>query len=217
MIISHGRNYIFVHIPKTGGTALSLALEDRAMKDDILIGDTPKGIQRRKRLAALTPKGRLWKHSTLCDIDGIVTPSELSEMFCFTMVRNPWDRMVSYYHWLTEQNFDHPAVKLAKALSFQEFLHNPLIAASMQANPAQRYMTPADGIPRCDLYIRLEAWQSDKALLEAHLGFEVVLPVANVSDRKRDYRSYYPSRADVDQLALICAQDIAQFGYQFDA
>lgn len=103
MIISHGRNYIFVHIPKTGGTALSLALEDRAMKDDILIGDTPKGIQRRKRLAALTPKGRLWKHSTLCDIDGIVTPSELSEMFCFTMVRNPWDRMVSYYHWLTEQ------------------------------------------------------------------------------------------------------------------
>lgn len=50
MIISHGRRYIFVHCPKTGGTALSLALEARAMKDDILIGDTPKAKNRRRRL-----------------------------------------------------------------------------------------------------------------------------------------------------------------------
>ena len=42
MIISRGRGYIFVHIPKTGGTAMALALEDRAKADDILIGDTPK-------------------------------------------------------------------------------------------------------------------------------------------------------------------------------
>ena len=53
MIISRGRRYVFVHIPKTGGTALSLALEARAMKDDILIGDTPKARTRRARLKAL--------------------------------------------------------------------------------------------------------------------------------------------------------------------
>ncbi|MBA4351550.1 MAG: Type II secretory pathway, pullulanase PulA, partial [Rhodobacter sp.] len=27
MILSRGRRYVFVHIPKTGGTALTLALE----------------------------------------------------------------------------------------------------------------------------------------------------------------------------------------------
>lgn len=32
MIISRGRGYIFVHIPKTGGTAMALALEDRAKR-----------------------------------------------------------------------------------------------------------------------------------------------------------------------------------------
>jgi len=32
MIISPGRRFVFVHIPKTGGTALTLALEGRAMK-----------------------------------------------------------------------------------------------------------------------------------------------------------------------------------------
>jgi hypothetical protein len=47
MIISPGRKFIFVHIPKTGGTSLALALEDRAMKNDILIGDTPKAKKRR--------------------------------------------------------------------------------------------------------------------------------------------------------------------------
>ena len=47
MIISPGRRYVFVHIPKTGGTALSVALEARAMKEDILSGDTPKAQARR--------------------------------------------------------------------------------------------------------------------------------------------------------------------------
>jgi hypothetical protein len=55
MIISKSRNYVFVHIPKTGGTALTLALEDRAAADDIIIGDTPKAKRRKKRLEALTP------------------------------------------------------------------------------------------------------------------------------------------------------------------
>ena len=47
MILSRGRRFIFVHFPKTGGTALALALEGRAMKEDILIGDTPKARERR--------------------------------------------------------------------------------------------------------------------------------------------------------------------------
>ena len=50
---------------------MTLALEPRAKADDIIIGDTPKAKRRRKRLADLTPVGRLWKHSTLRDIDGI--------------------------------------------------------------------------------------------------------------------------------------------------
>ena len=78
MILSRGRRYIFVHIPKTGGTALSLALEARAMKDDILIGDTPKARARRRRLKGVKTAGRLWKHSTLADIDGLVATGEIA-------------------------------------------------------------------------------------------------------------------------------------------
>ncbi len=51
---------------------MMLTLEARAKADDIIIGDTSKAKQRRKRLTDLTPSGRFWKHSTLRDIDGIV-------------------------------------------------------------------------------------------------------------------------------------------------
>ena len=125
MIISRGRRFIFVHIPKTGGTALSLALEARAQKEDVLIGDTPKARARKGRLMGVKTVGRLWKHSTLADVAGLVTQAEMADFFTLTLVRNPWDRMVSYYHWLRAQGFAHPAVGLAKAKDFSGFLNHP--------------------------------------------------------------------------------------------
>ena len=216
MIISRGRGYVFVHVPKTGGTALTLALEARAKGDDILIGDTPKARARRGRLAALTPRGRLWKHSTLADIDGVVTEAELDRMFLVTLVRNPWDRVVSYYHWLRGQSFAHPAVGLAKALPFSGFLNHADTRASLATWPYGAYLRDAGGVERAALFARLEAVEEDLQPFEAHLGFRVTpFARANDSARARDWRGYY-SDADAAVLAEVCGQDIARFGYRFD-
>ena len=216
MIVSRGRRYIFVHIPKTGGTALALALEGRAKADDILIGDTPKALKRRGRLRWLTPRGRLWKHATLADIDGVVTPEEIASMRRVTLVRNPWDRMVSYYHWLREQDFDHPAVHLARRSGFSAFLNAPETCTSISAAPYDSYLRLPDGRLRCDAWLRLEHLEEDARPLTAHLGFAVTpLPRANESPRPRDWRPFY-SEADAALVARICAPDIARFGYGFD-
>ena len=215
MIISRGRSYIFVHIPKTGGTSLARALEDRAMKDDILLGDTPKARKRRGRVKGTPTRGRLWKHSTLADIDGLVSREEVAQMFNFTLVRNPWDRAVSYYHWLRTQTFDHPAVDLAKSQAFDGFLRRPETQAAMQHRPVASYMRDASGIERCSCYIRLEHFATDAAPLFAHLGFEVTLPHDNRSERDADYRSYF-SDALCDIVANCCAEDIERFGHSFD-
>ena len=216
MILSRGRGYLFIHIPKTGGTALTLALEARAMKDDILIGDTPKARARRGRLAALPAKGRLWKHSTLADLDGLLTGEEIEKLFLVTLIRNPWDRMVSYYHWLRGQSFAHPSVALAKGMGFSEFLAHPDTAAAFTAWPYPAYLRDAGGRERPALYARLERLDEDLSPFEAHLGFALTpLPRANDSDRARDWRGYY-SDADAARLATICAADIARFGYRFD-
>jgi len=214
MILSPGRSYVFIHIPKTGGTALALALEARAKADDIMVGDTPKALKRRRRVRDVQTRGRLWKHSSLADIAGLVPDETLARLFAFTLVRNPWDRVVSYYHWLQEQTFDHPAVALAQRLDFEAFLDQPEVTQALRAWPARAYMTRADGQEQCRAWIRLEHFEEDVIPLCAHLGFSLDLPRANASARDQDYRMYHTARTR-QIVADCCAEDIARFGYAF--
>ncbi|MGH1464953.1 MAG: sulfotransferase family 2 domain-containing protein [Cognatishimia sp.] len=214
MIISRGRRFLFVHIPKTGGTALALALEARAMKDDIMTGDTPKALKRRRRLKEVQTSGRLWKHSGLSDIEGLVTAQDIQGLFTFTLVRNPWDRAVSYYHWLRDQSFEHAAVSLSKVLTFNEFIAHAQTKSSFMTNPYARYLTMRSGVEKCDLYIRLEHFKADAQPLFDHLGFTLELQRVNSSERDADYRQYY-SDESAAIVAECCAADIKRFGFSY--
>ena len=207
MIISPKRRFAFVHIPKTGGTSFMRAYEDRAAADDILIGDTPKARRRKMRLEGLTVPGRLWKHSTLADVGDLVPRG----FFVCTLVRNPWDRMVSYYHWLQDQSFDHPAVSKAKVLDFKAFLRNPYIQKAERISPAESYITRTGGALHCQAFVRLEH-PEDYAPVWEYLGFQLSVPHLNQSDRARDWRAYYGDE-EIEIVAEIAAVDIARFGY----
>lgn len=193
---------------------MAAALEERAMADDILIGDTPKARRRRNRLKGLNARGRLWKHSTLADIDGVLAPGELRAMFVFTLVRNPWDRMVSFYTWARSQAFDHPAVRAAKQNAFPDFVVLPEGGEALGHWPARAYVTLADGHEHCNAFVRLERLGVDLPRVEEHLGFRLEVPMLNATVRDRNYRSYY-DLATRAAVARISAEDIARFGYTY--
>jgi hypothetical protein len=157
----------------------------------------------------------VWKHSTLADVVGLVTPQEIEEFQTVTLVRNPWDRVVSYYHWLRVQGFAHPAVGLAKTHDFSGFLNHPQTVAAFRSWPYGAYVRRADGSEKPSLFIRLESYDEDAAPLAAHLGFALPLPRANESQRGRDWRVYY-SEKDAELVGELCGEDISRFGYRFD-
>lgn len=185
------------------------------MADDLLVGDTPKAQRRRARLKGVATAGRLWKHSTLAEGLGLYTEAEARAWFTFTLVRNPWDRMVSYYHWLRVQRFAHPAVGLAQRLDFAAFLAHPHTSASISGAPYASYLRLTNGDEVASAYLRLEHLDADAAPLEAHLGFRLTpLARANASERQRDWRGYYTD-ASAELVGKLCAEDIARFGYAF--
>ncbi|MEM8979101.1 MAG: sulfotransferase family 2 domain-containing protein [Pseudomonadota bacterium] len=214
MILSRGRKYIFLHAPKTGGTSLTVALEARAKADDIIVSDTPKGRARAKRQAKLPAKGRLWKHSTLADLEGLISQDELSQMFIVMMVRNPWERVRSYYAWLQDQSFEHPAVTLAKTLSFDAFICHPMIAQSFRSNPYGNYVTDWTGREWPTHFIRLEHLDTDLTRFEQHLG--VALPLGQHNESGGAYKiNAQFTLFSACFWGLTCSKDISRFQYTF--
>ncbi|MFN7223777.1 MAG: Type II secretory pathway, pullulanase PulA, partial [Paracoccaceae bacterium] len=178
-------------------------------------GNTPKARARKGRLRGVKAAGRLWKHSTLADIVGLVSEDDIAGFFTFALVRNPWDRAVSYYHWLRSQSFAHPAVGLAKAHDFSGFLNHAQTRMALQLWPYGAYMRNSAGVECARLFARLEVLADDLTPLEAHLGFRLVVRRANASDRPPDWRPFF-SDADAELIASLCAEDIDRFGYDFN-
>lgn len=186
------------------------------MRDDVIVADTPKGRARAARQKRIKTAGRLWKHATLADLEGLITPAEIEALFILTLVRNPWDRVVSYYHWLRTQRFGHPAVALAKTRDFSTFLNDPQTRESLGRWPYGASVRDGAGVERARLMARIEALEEDLSPFEAHLGFRIApLPRANESARPRDWRGHY-SADDAALVARLCAEDVSRFGYRFD-
>ena len=69
------RGYLFVHINKTGGSSVHAAI----------------GFDR-------------FRHYTVSELLSVIDYADWLKLFTFTIVRNPWDRLVSLYHWRLQTN-----------------------------------------------------------------------------------------------------------------
>lgn len=121
------------------------------------------------------------------------------QYFKFTIVRNPWDRAVS---WL-----DYSLHELGQKLAFEHGLEN---------TERPYWFSPA-GEPLADFYLRYESLETDYETLCQRLGMaHEALPKLRVGqrDRSKPYWEYY-SEDTRDIVARKFDREIDYFSYEF--
>jgi len=205
MIICHSHRFIYVHPPKTAGTAVSTVLGALCANSDVQIGDWP-GAEYPK----IGPLKGIGKHAPLAMIAPLLLGVDIADYRIVISVRNPWDRLASFYHWARAQSDEHPQIELAKTHDFAGFLAHRRIQRVFGAAPYRAYAAKPDFV------LRAERLDADLAIFGQTLGVKLGTPDRiNASGRQRDWRPYYTDETRAI-IARISAQDIADYGYDFD-
>lgn len=241
MIVSHSHKFIFIHISKCGGTSITMALRPFLEKGDMVVGfDSPTIPTMIKTLPQYIKKKyfddsnlavglRLYtretinqrekngyiisKHARAKDVRGYLGKGLWDNYYTFTIVRNPWDRIVSLYYWYKNYgwtDFEGKAEKIRGLADFNAFVKS-------------KYLE----LPSCSSYIydsgkkivnfvgKLESIEQDFNYICNQIGLpHIDLPRENVTKRKRDYKEYY-NEETIKIVFNKYQDDIKNFGYTY--
>jgi hypothetical protein len=212
MLVSYEHSFLFIHVDKTAGSSIDMALGPYA---------EPRLNRRwRKRLVWLGRANRWTRlyrvmefpvHATAQTVRRCVPPALYESLFKFAFVRNPWDRLVSRYAHLS-RNAGHRRHRLVRRMKeFGEYLRWEIRRDKMHQ---WRFLYDGNGRPLVDFVGHYERLKKDFDRICARLNLSTKLPHANVSAH-RDYRTYYTPETR-DLVAKHFQRDIELFGYDFD-
>lgn len=239
MLVSHRKKFIFTKTVKTGGTSVESHFEPHCFPPgqwqaseyrDAYESDT--GIVGR-RGPKPHPRGCKWyNHMSAREIRDQLPPQVWEQYFKFTVVRNPYDKLVSGFYWF---NHIHPKdtwwrrvrVMAKKAIGRAD----PLDCAHGETD-IERFRSwlragggiadqgafVIDGECCVDFFIRFERLQEDVQEVCNRLGIETTnapLPRMKVGIRSKNHKtSDYYDAASIRLVEQRYAFEIERFGYQ---
>ena len=217
MPISHAHRCIFIHIPKTGGTSIerALGMRGRNKKEDreLLYGRIESNDLKRQALLS----GYL-QHITMADIHTLYPERPFADYFSFSVVRNPWDRLVSTY-----VNTDRHLCRTARArgvelegLTFDDYVRAVGELRHAHLQPQHEYLLDEHGKLAVGYVGRFESLVATFGEICQQLGIRKVLSHEKRSSQRKskDHRSYYsPETKKIVEKRY--ARDIELFGYHF--
>ena len=209
-MISHKHKFIFIHIPKCGGTSVEHTLLKSEGIDTMKCNLTQDEQQ----------KYRIWYKYKGIDvqhrkIDQYKTENE-KKYFTFTFVRNPWERFLSEYFYIKKQkgcecdDFDknYP--------TFKHFVKNNGIKCCYYAHdfPQIDFVFNSNHGKLTNFVGRCEDMQYDFDYVCGKLKIpKVKLPHRNPTKHKH-YTEYYDDETR-EIVAEKYAKDIEYFNYEF--
>ena len=181
--------YIFIHINKTAGTSIGNAI-------------------------GLPVK----HHQTAREIIASIGREKWTTAYKFTLVRNPWDKVVSHYEYRLKRNKTEIA---SRNVSFSEWVKktygpdkDPFYYNNPKAfQPQAEWLKDDEGKITIDFIGRFETLNEDFNQIKGVIGLEAELPHLNASKRA-GYQSYYNDETR-EIVADWFREDIELFGYCF--
>jgi len=190
--VKNGENsdFVFIHIAKTGGTSV-VHVTGRAFR----------------------------KHLTVKEVIRYIGKKKWDSVYKFTVVRNPWAKVVSQYKFRTKTNkskmkenpisFKDWVIKVFKENDDFYYKCRPLLFA-----PQVFWLKNYDGIIDVDNIIRFENLNEEFSEVAKHIGIDSDLPHLNSTKRSK-YTDYY----DEETKKIVADwfwEDIKTFGYTFN-
>jgi len=201
-MISFQKRFLFVHIPKTAGNSIQSVLRDYSEDQLVALRREQDGIE---RFGLRNPKYKIKKHSTLADYRAALGEMEFGNLYKFTCVRNPWDRMVSYYFTPTQNTVAWDRKKFRKIIS----------EALSVADYLRLGRGEEDPFGNVNYIMRFENLADDFRTICAALDISpTTLPRYNRS-RREHYSKYYDDELRESVRARFAAE-IERFGYVFE-
>src|SRR6266513_2661196 len=201
-MISLQKRFLFVHIPKTAGNSIQSTLRDYSEDQLVALRREQDGIE---RFALRNPNYNIKKHSTLAEYYNALGREQFRNLYKFTCVRNPWDRMVSYYFTPTQtlETWDPKKFRkiIFKVVSVADYLR----------------LVNGEEVPfaNADYIMRFENLADDFRTVCTTLGISPLsLPQYNRSNRDH-YSKYYDDELR-EFVRTRFASEIEWFNYTFE-
>jgi hypothetical protein len=239
MIICNSREYIFIHLHKTGGSSFEIAAEPTLAWNDLLLGSTEIGETLNKYYMN---RFGLNKHSSLSEILESCATTDIKDYRYLSIVRHPIKRAISLYRFigtLIEDFCKSQNVSLEKVNEQYEFLkaqywplcwpaseayvktmgdvesffiHNALERESAM-KPQFTQISIDNYLPSQLQIVKLEEINQSNKIFKDFTGTELKIPHENKSSTRSVSIADLPSQTK-DYLYSRFKPDLMNFDYQ---
>jgi chondroitin 4-sulfotransferase 11 len=196
-------NLFFIHIPKTAGTSIEIALDMR--KPECFYSEN-----RFNKILKINPQ-----HFIYSDLSNILNVKNLN---IFTVVRNPFDRLVSEFKYV--QKTENSNWTDYKNLNFDSFVDEVLNLDSNMAcdifdnhlMPQYDYIKGGEDIIKIFKYENLSEFV-DWLFLKTN---DLMILSHERNSEKMHYSFYYKYKKTIDMVAEFYKKDLEYFNYSFE-
>ena len=210
MIISHSKEFIFIHNYKVAGMSISFALS----KYNNPSFRASKKIDKVKLLLKIYPNeysSKFQRHIKAHELKERIPKTIFKRYFKFGFVRNPWDWQVSLYTYMLATK-DHPQHKTIKNLKdFDEYID---WRVNYDLNFQKQFFYDDEDHCLVDFIGRFENMSSDFNSICNHIKIVSNLPQINKSRFDNNHFLEYYTKKTIDLVYEAFLPDIVLFNYK---